>query len=485
MKIARITNDGTLMLKGEVIEYPTELEGGSLKNNGNLFVSELIEKEVITNYFEDTFDSGERSGEWQIERWGASPNNIVEEPFEDGWRFRQTTGGHASIAMFKQLPNITKGKLIIEFDWQPYGANGNYRGAFVNVRGAVNSRTTTYGRGTYENLMLQFDAYSYNPPLLKRDNSVLGSNYAITPTDEKGHYRIEICVDSGEIYIYNNTILVAEYNSNRYREGMFLEFAYGSFSQGVYSFVDNVTISIEEEQADPLMRISNIFKMTINKLIENYDFIFKPLSMEGIQAYFDASVLDVGNVPIWEDLTGNGNNLVASSNPPVVIPSSLNGLNTLAFDATPMVFPSTFKIQPNASIYMIVKSNSVGGALQSIMGTQGITAVTGPRFYIAYHNGYLMRTQGRQTSSGVTIQDDFVVFGVRHNEVGDMVLQVNDAIVEVDGHITEYNDEVVQFGFSSYRGFKGEIGELIIFDKMLSDKEHSAMYEYLKEKWGV
>ena len=96
-----------------------------------------------------------------------------------------------------------------------------------------------------------------------------------------------------------------------------------------------------------------------------------------------------------------------------------------------------------------------------------------------------MRTQGRQTSSGVSIQDDFVVFGVRHSEVGDMVLQVNDTIVEVDGHITEYNDEVVQFGFSSYRGFKGEIGELIIFNRMLSDKEHNALYDYLREKWGV
>ncbi|NLX80336.1 MAG: LamG domain-containing protein [Proteiniphilum sp.] len=239
------------------------------------------------------------------------------------------------------------------------------------------------------------------------------------------------------------------------------------------------------EVADSLLKLSNGV-VSIGDIVENYDFTFKPLSMKGIQAYFDASVLDVGNVPIWEDLTGNGNNLVASSNnTPVVIPSSLNGLNTLAFDVTPMVFSSTFKIQPNASIYMIVKSNSAGGALQTIMGTQGITAVVAPRFYIAYENSYLMRTQGRQTFSGVTIQDEFVVFGVRHNEVGDMVLQVNETIVEAAGHITEYDDTVVQLGFGSYRGFNGEIGELIIFNRMLNDKEHNALYAYLREKWGV
>ena len=206
------------------------------------------------------------------------------------------------------------------------------------------------------------------------------------------------------------------------------------------------------------------------------------LNETGFEQWNDGDV-----VVDWPDAFGREYSPYYSDifNLPTIKKPSQNGLSTIVFNGTPMEFPANFKIQPNASIYMIVKSNSVGGALQTIMGTQGITAVTAPRFYIAYHNGYLMRTQGAQTSSGVAIQDEFVVFGVRHNEVGDMVLQVNDVIVEANGHITQYNDEVVKLGFGSYRGLVGEIGEIVIFDRMLNDAENRSIIKHLRTKWGV
>lgn len=236
-----------------------------IAENGNLFTKEIIEQEPIEILFEDTFDNRERSGEWQIERWGASPNNIVEEPFEDGWRFRQTAGGHASIAMFKQLPNITKGKLIIEFDWQPYGLEGTYKGAFFNIMSNVIDRDVYYGRSSYETLLLQLNAYSYEPV-----KSIVSSVRVdcISSTFELGHYKIIIDVDNNTISLYNNDIFIHTYQNANYIDDLYMEFTFGAYSVGQYSFVDNVTISTEEDM-NLLLSISNGLGLTITDLIEN------------------------------------------------------------------------------------------------------------------------------------------------------------------------------------------------------------------------
>ena len=263
MKVARITNDGKLLVKGELIE---EGDKNKLTTQGDLIIAgEMIEQEPIEILFEDNFDSGERSEEWQIERWGENPNNIVEEPFEDGWRFRQATGGHASIAMYKKLPYITKGKLIIEFDWQPFGVEGRFRGAFFTIRGSEYTRAAHYGNTSYiETRMLQLNAYSYDPPRIHTREGLL--DYCNSSVYELGRYKIIIDVDKNTMSIYNNGVLINTYLNANYTNDLFMEFTYGGFNVGQYSYVDNIIVKSEGDTKPFTMDFSG--NIIIAELVE-------------------------------------------------------------------------------------------------------------------------------------------------------------------------------------------------------------------------
>jgi hypothetical protein len=262
MKLARIYNDGRLAIKGELIEG----DKNKLMTQGDLIIAgEIIEQEPIEIFFEDNFNNGSKKQDWSIERWGANPNNIVEEPYNGGWRFRQNIGGHASIAIYKKLPYITKGKLIIEFDWQPYGVEGSYRGSWFTIRGSGYTRGDIYGQTSYTSPpMLQLNAYSYQTPRIIIRGGYL--DYCNSSIYELGRYKIIIDVDANTMSIYNDGVLINTYANANYVDDLYMEFTFGAYSAGQYSYIDNVKIKIDENIKP--FSLSQNGNITITDIIE-------------------------------------------------------------------------------------------------------------------------------------------------------------------------------------------------------------------------
>lgn len=245
--------------------YPADVQHFStgLRNNGDLLVGELIEVENRNVFFEDNFEDVDINPLWEVEPFGSNPNALGVGIYEGKFRMINTITGHGSFALSTKLPNIDKGKVVISFDWMSYNktTNTHYRGSQVAIRKNVLSRANTYGISTYDDNILMIRAF-------QSENASWGRFAIPSLAYEISSYKIILDIDKNKISVYNNGVLVGVEEKVIDLDGYYLEFAYGGYSLGTYSLIDNVNIVVKENM--PTVRVRNNI-LEVNELIEGVD----------------------------------------------------------------------------------------------------------------------------------------------------------------------------------------------------------------------
>ena len=260
----------------------------------------------------------------------------------------------------------------------------------------------------------------------------------------------------------------------------------------------------EGEQTNPLIRISNIFNIAINELIEGVDF-FTPKGISGCQLWLDATTIQVNNgdnILLWEDLSGNNNHATQTnqSQQPIFIDNAVvfDGVNdSLEFGANKfnmglddMTFFSVItttkttdqsifsKARASRQNYRYALRMISGGVMDGFMQGNGGNDVT-PFGVTNLANGnphVLVHEFNR--SGNLSLYADGIYEGgasISHWENANMV-SINPSRL---GAYTASNNS------SPTSMFEGKIMETLIYDRTLTESERIEVEQYLKEKWNI
>lgn len=234
--IARISSDKSLSIFDEIIE-------------------------VDSTYFEDSFENNTRKQEWAFETWGASPETVYNDDSQEGWGiYRTGSSGHGSGALYIPMPNITKGKVVMEFVWRPYTVDNSYKGSFFRVRGNNISRNVYYGR-TGGDVYLELSAYS-----VSNVSVTTGGTKTLSPSIfDSSIYRIEWNVETGEVHIFVNGELEHTFNVDYIQESFF-EFSFGGYSGDFGTTFGDVSIMVDDNKPIKFTNDGKIYVKNIKEI---------------------------------------------------------------------------------------------------------------------------------------------------------------------------------------------------------------------------
>lgn len=258
------------------------------------------------------------------------------------------------------------------------------------------------------------------------------------------------------------------------------------------------------KEANPLIRISNIFKVTVNELIEGVDF-FTPKDILGCQLWLDATTIQANNgdnILLWEDLSGNNNHATQTnqSQQPIFIDNAVvfdgvddslefgenkfnMGLDDMTFFSVITTTKTTdqtifSKARLAMQDYRYALRMTRGGVIYAFMQGNGGNDVT-PFGVTNLANGnphVLVHEFNR--SGNLSLYADGIYEGgasISHWGNANMV-SINPSRL---GAYTDSNN------ISPTRAFEGKIMEILIYDRVLSKEERIEVEQYLRKKWGV
>jgi len=215
-------------------------------------------------------------------------------------------------------------------------------------------------------------------------------------------------------------------------------------------------------------------------------------------------IITENRVKVFADLSGNGRNGFqdTDSQRPTIATGSINSLHALKFDGIDDIFhfsDENFAVQPLAMFVVIKKTSDQSGQRGIVstddgaIGGQSI-GLNGNTLEIQTHNtDFLTSFSARQgavtlisalydgdatsgsggSASGSRV--DVYIDGIRIlGQVYTSLILDNVDGLKIGGH---------EIGSSTY--FDGEIGEVLIVDKVLSESERLDIEEYLLDKWGI
>lgn len=234
--IARISSDKSLKIFDEVIE-------------------------VDSTYFEDSFVNNTKKQEWLFETWGASPETVYNDVSQEGWGlYRTGNSGHGSGALYIPMPNIAKGKVVMEFVWKPYTADDSYKGSFFRVRGNNISRNVYYGR-TGGDVYLELSAYSVDSVRVTTG----GVKELSSDIFENNRYRIKWDVDTSEVTVFVNDVLEHTLIVG-YEQESFFEFSFGGYSGDLGTTFEDVSIMVDDNKPIKFTNDGKIYVKNIKEI---------------------------------------------------------------------------------------------------------------------------------------------------------------------------------------------------------------------------
>jgi hypothetical protein len=235
--------------------------------------------------------------------------------------------------------------------------------------------------------------------------------------------------------------------------------------------------------------------------------VWNPLP-SGIYARFDASVSSSitssgGLVSQWNDISGNGRHAVQASSTyqPTTGSISQNGLNTISMSAHFLLAP--IFITSNAFTYFFVgsKTNAGGSAntysrWMSLFNSAGndydnpssITA----SYTITSQGGYSPATYAYRNNSVILAQAH--TYGLANLSVarlnGTTYTQIHNGTSATGStSATSLNTDKMNIGSSGMSltdsALNGWIGEIILYNSVLSDSDVTIVSNYLKTKWNT
>ncbi len=218
---------------------------------------------------------------------------------------------------------------------------------------------------------------------------------------------------------------------------------------------------------------------------------FSPTSVSNLTLWLDAAdsatiTQTGGNVSQWDDKSGNGYHVTQSvgANQPTTNSRTINGLNVLDFDGSDYLLRDTTPniSQPNTIFVVVQHDNSNNGYYVDGDSTSGsvrnaISSNSGSGQFHLYSGFSIF---------GGTMDQNLHIFTGIFNGGSSKLYQEGTQIAGANAG--SYSLRGLSVGVRASRSdnyLDGIIGEIIIYDALLSDEDKNQVGQYLADKWGT
>ncbi len=229
------------------------------------------------------------------------------------------------------------------------------------------------------------------------------------------------------------------------------------------------------------------------------------LSFEGLRLFLRAdegvAVDGDGKVSDWQDLSGNGFDAVQSSSAyrPLFVSSQINGNPVVRFDGHDdhLNFGNLMSGAVAGEVFVVLESTHDAAPSQSYFDGYGLWrfAAAGSSYegngYYSRENGHVYESFGRASSVNIGDPSASLDQPNLYNVVSDTSLwavRMNGALeYETLSNTPAFRSDPSLGRGSSYysKSFDGDVAEIIIFDRALSDNERNLVSAYLGEKYDL
>lgn len=222
--------------------------------------------------------------------------------------------------------------------------------------------------------------------------------------------------------------------------------------------------------------------------------------------HFDANSLsnleDGARIDLWEDLSGNGFNLIQQTNPnkrPTFKKTGLNGLPAVYFfsgsiegNAYNWMYHENFTLdrKDGATLFMVFnRDNLAQSTVYPFMLGNKVGGLQNGRFSVYYSSSKVLRTYVNNTLQGyVTVSDNSPLLYTTAWDLSNTKIWNNGILgattaytgdVMIDPDILSVGANQVGAGMA-----EGNFAEIVYFSRTLTTEETELMNAYLLEKWG-
>ncbi len=216
---------------------------------------------------------------------------------------------------------------------------------------------------------------------------------------------------------------------------------------------------------------------------------FSPSSLSGLQFWVDFSDLSTitssgGFVSQVADKSGNGRDLTQplASNRPAIGVSTKNGMDVLTFDGgDAMESPLWTQAQP-VTMFAVVRNSDNSGANRQIIGNQ---YRQNPTFY---KSGNVWRIYaGAEVVSSTAVDNSWHYLGGVANSASSLLRLDGAQIAAGNALYWSWNNTSIAIGNApdagNSFGWIGDIAEVFIYNRVLSNSEITQAESYINSKW--
>lgn len=215
---------------------------------------------------------------------------------------------------------------------------------------------------------------------------------------------------------------------------------------------------------------------------------------------FDASVAgslydsDIGGSPVfvdgsvgrWEDLSANSSNCSQATTAyrPLYKDSAINGNPGILFDGSDdyLTLNSDVTTINGATLFVVNKPLNFGGSLHSFRGNTTPNATHLSQNGISY-DGF---GSNDRRSGYITYTFDAAIYSVVSGNLNFTVYINGTQSYTKSNSLANQSAGVSQkIGAESNYKFNGYIGEVLVYDAALNSEQHTAVIDFLKDKWGI
>ena len=215
--------------------------------------------------------------------------------------------------------------------------------------------------------------------------------------------------------------------------------------------------------------VSNDFGSEESDEVEVNTSSFQPLSFQGLKLWLDASE-HTSTDSYWFDKSGNGNNAFKNKSP-TIVPEALNGKSIMRYSGTVDEYHYFNRITDIRAAFWVIRREGVTG-IRSLLGDATSSHFHGGTsnelFYSTETNNFnLLRINGLTSAiSSSTFSSSFTIISVRS------VTKLSASNFSKDRTFMD-------------RVWKGDLGELLIYNTELNVSNFEKIEGYLAHKWGL
>ena len=248
-------------------------------------------------------------------------------------------------------------------------------------------------------------------------------------------------------------------------------------------------------------------------LLSTMTSISSPLSIPGCQLWLDAAdttstsmTLSGGNVSVWRDKSGNGNNTTTATGPPLLSNSAINGRSAIRlqtgsyFAIEPLATPAN---QTTVSVFVVATMTSNAIAYGRLFSTGRIADGTANNDFQTVSNFTFARDNLNQTiaifrnvpsavansSFAITYGSPFLMECIFDGTNGNPFLNGNSNTAFSSTGTFTFNRIGIGYNINTKTDpnevYTGLVGEVIVYYTALTTTQRQQIEGYLANKWGL